>query len=232
MSSRCHVPAGSTAAKQPRPECVPARERLQGHPAARDQVPPACSGTVGLHGSSRPTDGATMCNRSGGPARLVHALRPDVAGVNHAGRRSSFKGSLWRKRWRNTARPKPSTPTRAARSREATSSRCGPTARSRSAWMARAHEGTTSLSSATGGAAGTSRSTCGSMPACPRPGAETDRHPTFCDGRSPLSSIDGKSPDRARFNQPKHDAVAPFPRRMATRKPPGTSSGQLCHLST
>ena len=58
---------------------------------------------------------------------------------------------------------------KAASSLRQTSSRCSPRVKSRSAWMAKAHGATTSSSSASGGPSNTRKSTCGPMPACPRP---------------------------------------------------------------
>ena len=58
---------------------------------------------------------------------------------------------------------------RAASSPRPTSSRCWPRERSKSAWMERGPGGTTSSSNASGAPSNTRRSTCGPMPACPRP---------------------------------------------------------------
>ena len=76
---------------------------------------------------------------------------------------------LLRRRSRVTARPRSSTRIRAASSPRPTSSRCWRRERSKSAWMARGPGATTSSSNASGGPSNTRRSTCGPMPACPRP---------------------------------------------------------------
>lgn len=52
----------------------------------------------------------------------------------------------------------------------------------------------------------------------------------FCNSRRPHSSIDGKTPDQAYFNQPMPEAVAAQPRRKTTQKTPGICSDKPNHL--
>ena len=76
---------------------------------------------------------------------------------------------LSKRRWRTTASRKSSTRIRAASSRRPSSSRCWRAGKSRSAWTEKGLGGITSSSSGSGGPSNTRRSTCGPMPACPRP---------------------------------------------------------------
>ncbi len=153
---------------------------------------------------------------------------------------ASWNGAC-RSRWRRIPASKLWRSRASRRAPQATSSRCWPPARSGSAWLsviagnpcrqqtARAPRATPSPPSASGGPSSRRTSPCGPMPASRRH-ARRSAAASASATAGAHSSLGGKIPDQARFNQPMPEAVAAQPGRTFPRRTPGTCSDKADHL--